>query len=306
LTLALLATTGGSSSPARQAPGPAAFPFDLKAQLDARVRTLSLPRWQVGIAVRSCARDSLLYGWNQAAALPPASNQKLLVTLCALENWDITLVQHLDTLLDRTPLRSHVHRANRRRTDLLGLYDHPEFPGYRHLVLANRESDNSEAEWMLDWLCRTKRTTAPLLIRSFLDEMDVARPGLRVWDGCGLSHRNRVSAGTLASLLSRTWKSESHALFLSTLAVPGRPGTLVKRPLDAGPHVAAKTGFIRGVFSLSGYLSCRTDTFAFSFLVNNCSKGTPAYDLFNALLNTLFAWDSGERAGTKPGVSTQN
>jgi D-alanyl-D-alanine carboxypeptidase/D-alanyl-D-alanine-endopeptidase (penicillin-binding protein 4) len=147
---------------------------------------------------------------------------------------------------------------------------------------------------MLEYLSRSHATDEATFVRDYLDENGIAHPGLRIRDACGLSHRNRVAPITLAGVLARTYRSERRDLFMSTLAVPGRTGTLVKRPLDAGPHVAAKTGFINGVFSLSGYLQAQTDTFAFSFIVNNCWKGTPAYDLFNALLNTLYAWDAGE------------
>ena len=64
-----------------------------------------------------------------------------------------------------------------------------------------RESDNAEAEWMLDILSRNHAVDAPRLISSFLDQRGIAHPGLRVWDGCGLSHRNRTTAATLAGLI---------------------------------------------------------------------------------------------------------
>ena len=157
---------------------------------------------------------------------------------------------------------------------------------------------------MLGILSRNHAADAPRLISSFLDERGVGRPGLRVWDGCGLSHRNRTTAGTLAKLLVTVYESKWRELFISTLAVPGRPGTLIKRNLDVGPHVAAKTGYIRGVFSLSGFLFGSTDTFAFSFIVNGCGSGTRAYELFNSLLNTIYGWDAGETttAGCAPGT----
>jgi len=220
------------------------------------------------------------------------------VTACALEHWDSSLVRSLDARLDSTNLRAHLHRANRKLLDSLGLNARPDFPGYRHLVLANRESDNSEAEWMLDFLRRSHQVDAPKLLGSFLDEHGIARPGLRVWDACGLSHRNRTTAGTLAKLLVTVHESQWRDLFVSTLAVPGRPGTLIKRALDVGPHLAAKTGYIRDVFSLSGFLFGQTDTFAFSFIVNGCGSGTRAYELFNSLLNTVYSWNAGETLAT--------
>lgn len=292
LALASLNTGGATEAPAR--PVVAQHRFDLASGLDAQVRTYGSTRWRTGIAVYSCSRDSLLYGTGANLPLTPASNQKLFVTACALEHWDSSLVRILDARLDSTNLRAHLHRANRKFVDSLGLNDRPDFPGYRHLVLANRESDNSEAEWMLHTLSGRHGVAAPRLISSFLDERGISRPALRVWDACGLSHRNRTTAGTLARLLVTVYESKWRDIFISTLAVPGRPGTLIKRNLDVGPHVAAKTGFIRDVFSLSGFLFGQADTFAFSFIVNGCGSGTRAYELFNALLNTVYSWDAGE------------
>jgi hypothetical protein len=294
LTLALASPNAGDAVPPPSPAAAAVHRFDLKPELGAQVRTYGSTRWRTGIAISSCSRDSLLYGLGANLPLSPASNQKLLVTTCALEHWDSSLVRVLDTRLDSTNLRAHIHRANRKFLDSLGLDARPDFPGYRHLVLANRESDNTEAEWMLDILSRNHAVDAPRLISSFLDQRGVPRPGLRVWDGCGLSPRNRTTAGTLAKLLVTVYESKWRDLFISTLAVPGRPGTLIKRNLDVGPHVAAKTGYIRDVFSLSGFLFGQTDTFAFSFIVNGCGSGTRAYELFNSLLNTVYSWDAGE------------
>ena len=268
--------------------------FDLKQSLDAQVQEHGSKSWRASLAVYTCSADSLLYGRSEDVPLAPASNQKLLVTACALDQWDSSLVRTLDAHLDSTDIRSHVHRVNRKFIDSLGLDARPEFPGYRHLVLANRESDNNEAQWMLDFLSRKDRLAGTHVVDSFLDQRGVARPGLKLADACGLSHRNRAASTTLAELLVSVYKSKWRDLFISTMAVPGRPGTLVKRKLDVGSHLAAKTGYIGGVFSLSGFLFGQTDTFAFSFILNGCGSGTRAYQLFNALLNTVYSWDAGE------------
>jgi hypothetical protein len=298
LILALAVGITSIGEPVEPQPQSSVLRFDLKPALDAQVRTHGSKFWRTGIAVYSCSRDSLVYGLNAKLSLSPASCQKLLVTACALEHWDSSLVRVLDARLDSTNLRAHLHRANRKLIDSLGLNARPDFPGYRHLVLANRESDNSEAEWMLDKLRRDHKVDGPRLLGSFLEQRGIPRKGLRVWDACGLSHRNRATAGTLAKLLVTVYESKWRDLFISTLAVPGRPGTLIKRNLDVGPHLAAKTGYIRGVFSLSGYLFGQTDTFAFSFIVNGCGSGTKAYELFNSLLNTVYSWDAGEAVAT--------
>ncbi len=294
LALVVGVTGIGETAVTQPRPDPAELRFDLKSALDSQVQKHGSKHWRTGLAIYSCSRDSLLYGSAADRALSPASCQKLLVTACALEHWDSSLVRVLDARLDSTNLRAHLHRVNRKFVDSLGLNARPDFPGYRHLVLANRESDNSEAEWMLDFLRRSHGVDAPKLLASFLDGRGIGRPGLRVWDACGLSHRNRTTAGTLAKLLVTVYESQWRDLFISTLAVPGRPGTLIKRNLDVGPHLAAKTGYIRDVFSLSGFLFGQTDTFAFSFIVNGCGSGTRAYELFNSLLNTVYCWNAGE------------
>jgi len=302
LTLVLALALAGIGGPAPAPPATASLRVDLKSELDSRVRTLGSGSWRTGIAVYSCSRDSLLYGLNARLALSPASCQKLLVTACALEHWDSSLVRILDARLDSTNLPAHLHRINRKSIDSLGLDARPDFPGYRHLVLANRESDNFEAEWMLQALSRRHKVPAWKTISTFLDDRKVARPGLRVWDASGLSRRNRVAPGTLARLLVTVYESRWRDLFISTLAVPGRPGTLIRRNLDVGSNLAAKTGYIRNVFSLSGFLFGQTDTFAFSFIVNGCGSGTRAYELFNSLLNTVYNWNVGETVALPAGV----
>jgi D-alanyl-D-alanine carboxypeptidase len=251
------------------------------------------PVWRIGLAVASCRRDTLVLGYNCGKSLVPASCAKLLITACALERWSPAFARELDSCFGTDRLRSHVHRANRSRVDSLGLNAHPEFPGYRHLVLANRESDNREAEWMLALMSRSAGLDGHSLVARFLDRLGIARGGLRVWDASGLSRRNRVAPATIAGLLSRVLNSPTGALFHSTLARPGQAGTLVNRNLDAGQQLAAKTGYIRDVFSLSGYLAAARDTYAFSFIVNGCGSGARAYALFNRLLNAVSAWDAG-------------
>jgi D-alanyl-D-alanine carboxypeptidase len=292
LVAALLVVAVTATPAARKYSGNHELAPGLHERMVAALDSWQNPAWRLGVAVVGCRSESLLFGAGAAAPLVPASNMKLLTTAVAIEHWDAALVRELDSLLDRAPLRSRLHRPNRALAESLGLNAHPEFAGYRHLVLANRESVNDEAEWMLHHLLRRHRTNAYSLLWSHLDARRVPRAGLRVWDACGLSRRNRVSSLTLASLLSRIHNSPNGELFRSTLAVPGRPGTLIKRPLDAGDRVAAKTGYIGGVFSLSGYLAAERDTYAFAFIVNECATGTPAYQAFNSLLNAVLDWDS--------------
>jgi len=297
LAALLAALLSSAPVPAPQVTGNPALAPGLSRRMLEQISLHGSRHWRTGLAVVSCRKDSLLFGYNATTALSPASNQKLLVTACALANWNDTTARRLDSLLDLSPTRKHRIASSPVRADSYGLNAHPEFPGYRHLVLANRESDNMEAQWMLDILSRDQGCAPQTLVGAFLDSCGVPHGGLRVADGCGLARSNRVSPLTLARLLHRIHSSPCSDIFWSTLARPCQPGTLVHRNLNVGDRLAGKTGFIRNVFALSGYLSAEDDTFAFSFILNGCGSGSRAYSLFNGLLDALYGWDSDLQAG---------
>jgi D-alanyl-D-alanine carboxypeptidase len=87
---------------------------------------------------------------------------------------------------------------------------------------------------------------------------------VRVYDGSGLSYRDRVTSNALALLLARNRRAGA---LRATLAAPGE-GTLAGRLL--GLPVRAKTGTLfRGVSSLSGWVRLRSRRWAvFSILCN--------------------------------------
>ncbi|MCA8937229.1 MAG: D-alanyl-D-alanine carboxypeptidase, partial [Planctomycetes bacterium] len=62
------------------------------------------------------------------------------------------------------------------------------------------------------------------------------------------------------------------ASFEASMAVGGETGTLEKRLTDKSVRgkVIAKTGYINGVRSLSGFLFAGKRRFAFSMLMNGC------------------------------------
>ncbi|MFW5681818.1 MAG: D-alanyl-D-alanine carboxypeptidase/D-alanyl-D-alanine-endopeptidase, partial [Phycisphaeraceae bacterium] len=82
---------------------------------------------------------------------------------------------------------------------------------------------------------------------------------LKVADGSGMSRDNRVTARFLVELLvaMREHPDEDVAeAFLSSLAVGGENGTLKRRfrTFDRNTDVLAKSGYLRGVSALSGYI----------------------------------------------------
>lgn len=94
-------------------------------------------------------------------------------------------------------------------------------------------------------------------------------------DGSGMSRNNRVSASTLAAVLAHAYHSPHRDAFIGSLAVGGVDGTLSRRFRgDLAGRVFAKTGYIRGVSALSGYVQARSgDWYAFSILFNDLPDG---------------------------------
>jgi serine-type D-Ala-D-Ala carboxypeptidase/endopeptidase (penicillin-binding protein 4) len=92
-------------------------------------------------------------------------------------------------------------------------------------------------------------------------------------DGSGLSDRNLVTARALVRLLDYVRRTPRMAVVRESLPVAGREGSLRARLTDLVGRVAAKTGYIGGVDSLSGWVA--TDdgrTVIFSILANRTNQ----------------------------------
>jgi D-alanyl-D-alanine carboxypeptidase/D-alanyl-D-alanine-endopeptidase (penicillin-binding protein 4) len=115
-----------------------------------------------------------------------------------------------------------------------------------------------------------------LMVRRFLGKLHLPDEGVRILDGSGLSRENAVSPMLLTELLRYMHGAPDAEVFRESLAVGGVDGTLAKRMRDAGVrgNVLAKTGFIRGVSGLSGYVRTAQGWIAFSMLFNDVKGST--------------------------------
>lgn len=101
-----------------------------------------------------------------------------------------------------------------------------------------------------------------------LTSFGIRQPYVVMADGSGLSSLDRVSPHTLVTVLQSLAVRSIGPLFKKTLPVGGVDGTLEGRL--SGVHVEAKTGAIRHVSSLSGYVVTRYgQTLVFSIILNN-------------------------------------
>lgn len=146
----------------------------------------------------------------------------------------------------------------------------------------NKDSVNLIAENLLKFLGAnfagapgTSAKGAQVIKDKFL-VAQVGLPGetpIEIADGSGLSPLNRLTPRVLTEVLQYMFMQFDVSVdFLSSMAISGVDGTLKKRMNT--PHlkrrVRAKTGFIQGASSLSGYVYTQdNEVLIFSFLMNH-------------------------------------
>ncbi len=142
----------------------------------------------------------------------------------------------------------------------------------------NRDSDNFFAEHL--WMAAVAQSIGegsytkggPPSAKFFIQRAGVKHGQLWQADGSGLSALNRTSALALVSALAyadrRPWSKEFH----ESMALAGDSKGTLRRLFVGGPaykNLHAKTGYIRGVRSLSGYVTAANgERVVFSFIYN--------------------------------------
>lgn len=113
-------------------------------------------------------------------------------------------------------------------------------------------------------------------VQSFMSKAGVSPGDVIIAEGSGLSRENRLSARAATAVLRHMHSAgpERFDLLRNSLAVGGVDGTLDKRLKwkSTRGRVFAKTGYISGVRTLSGYVqNQRGQWFAFAFFYNNAT-----------------------------------
>ena len=141
----------------------------------------------------------------------------------------------------RTPLRSAITRCN---VDSQNLYAECLLKRFGHAATGAPGSWNNGTEAMQRQVASRVGGAA----------------GLRAADGSGLSRENRVTTSLMTAWVSDLAQDRAVGqVFLDSLAVGGKSGTVNKRFRDLDPALArvrCKTGYIDGVCSLSGVVDC--------------------------------------------------
>ncbi len=209
---------------------PASLDFFIDAIID--TPTFRSAKW--GILVESLDRQ-VLYSRNPTTRLIPASNTKLLTTAAALQRLDINTAR-----IRGSSLTSWV-------------------------TTTNRDSNNNYAEILLRFIGGASAA------RQSLTQLGVNSSGFRQADGSGLSRSNSTSPDALIDLLQAMTSAKGSDVFYQSLPVGGVSGTLRRRFRNTAAQgkVRAKTGTLRGVRALSGYLEHpEYGRVVFSILIN--------------------------------------
>lgn len=126
-----------------------------------------------------------------------------------------------------------------------------------------------------------------------LKDLDVNSTGLKVKDGSGLSHGNRVSARTVAELLWKIRVEPEFQAIYDGLPVAGKSGTLKTRFKKSGKSakglVKAKTGWINTSVSLAGYVEVEHNEYVFAVIANHVNPSERSRDLARKTIDKMLA-----------------
>ncbi len=107
----------------------------------------------------------------------------------------------------------------------------------------------------------------------FLKQLGIPFDDFEIYDGSGLSAKNKVKPSTETALLAKMARSARGDLYIQSLASP-EIGTGTKRMKDIPrpSKVRFKTGFIGSVHALAGYIFTPYDTLAVATYLNETGK----------------------------------
>ncbi|PZD71436.1 D-alanyl-D-alanine carboxypeptidase [Acaryochloris thomasi RCC1774] len=190
-----------------------------------------------GVLVTSLDQGTVLYSHNADRHFIPASNTKILTTAAALQSLGPSFP------MGSKPLSEWVNTIN-------------------------TYSNNRSADFLL------RKIGGQQTVRNrLLGDLGVDPSQYRQKDGSGLSRYNLASPATLVTTLRGMSRTPNWSTFYHSLPSAGESGTLRNRLKPLRGQVRAKTGTLRGVRALSGYLQHPDyGPLAFSILANQSSR----------------------------------
>ena len=226
-------------------------PSHLGNAIDTILRQPQFATANWGIFINAAAKQETLYAYNAEAMLIPASNIKLLTTAAAMQ---IIIQRNPDSLWEfRTELN-----------------------------VINRNSNNARADNLLQHIGGQTQVIMAL------EPLGLHANDFIQADGSGLSRHNKLKPLALVTLLKSMYDTDESGLFYESLPIGGVNGTLRDRFKGTAVQgrVHAKTGTLRGVRALSGYLETEGyGTLTFSIVVNQPGQsGRVMLDAIDAIV----------------------
>lgn len=172
------------------------------------------------------------------------------------------------------------------------------------LAETNKSSNNFFAEQLLrriGYAYRKEGTTDAGLdaVKVYLNSLGITEKNFYITDGCGLSRKNRISPSAIVKLLKKNYDADSFETYYQSLAVAGQDGTLENRfrQSKAKKITFAKTGFVGGVRTLSGYFYGQDEEWlVFSIMAMNFTQSRLEIEKVQDRIIELLAEWSEERA----------
>ena len=164
------------------------------------------------------------------------------------------------------------------------IYTHFSPPLSEIIKETNVKSNNHYAEQIFRYLALKNNPIATSggavqVIKSFWKSKGLPVDQLFMYDGCGLSPMDAVSAQFFVDLLTyMNTKSSNKEVFFKSLPVSGEGGTLATflRNTALQGKVHAKSGTISRVKSYAGYIETKGKNYVFALLVNNANGSSKA------------------------------
>ena len=210
----------------------------LATQIDSIIRQPTFDNGDWGIIVTSLDSEEWLYSHHPDHYFIPASNVKLLTTAAALNALQFSTAELLAAFYD-------------------------------WIYVTNQDSNNRYADALL------RRLGGAESVATTLEPLGVSTEDYRQVDGSGLSRQNIAKPSVFIDTLTAMTSVPERDIFYYSLPVAGYSGTLKNRFHDTSAQgiVRAKTGTLRGVRALSGYMDHPTQgQLVFSIMVNQSGQ----------------------------------
>lgn len=162
------------------------------------------------------------------------------------------------------------------------LFTHTSPPLSEIISVINKKSHNLYAEQLLKTMGKLKAEEGSFksganVVSKRVNSFAIAPDEFMMVDGSGLSRKNFVSPYASATLLKKMYLHPEFEYYYDSLPIAGVDGTLENRMKGSAAQgkVRAKTGYVRHMRALSGYVYDRTGTpYVFSIMVNNYTVPT--------------------------------